>query len=129
MIARISKSLAASLTASKQSSGSGCSKSKFGNVKTWVGGDCFDSRREAERWLTLRLLERAGEIADLERQVSYDLTVAGVKIGTIRPDFRYRRGDVLVVEDVKSKPTMTPMFRWKAKHLAAEYGIKLELVL
>lgn len=127
MATRVSKALAASL-ASQQSGAAKCSKSKFGNVKTWVGTDCFDSRREAERWLTLRLLQRAGEITELERQVVYRLTVAGVVIGKIIPDFRYRSGGQLVVEDVKSKPTMTPMFRWKARHLAAEHGIVLEIV-
>lgn len=127
MAARISKALAASL-ASQQSSGSGSSKSKFGNVKTYVGEDRFDSRGEAERWLALRLLQRAGEIADLERQVVYPLTVAGVVVGKIIPDFRYRRAGVLVVEDFKSPATMTPLFRWKRKHLLAEHGVTLEIV-
>lgn len=126
MIARISHVLAASLASQTSKP---AKRSKYGNVKTWVGADCFDSRREAERWLALRLLERQGKITELERQVSYDLTVSGVLVGKIRPDFRYRRNGKLVVEDVKSTPTMTPLFRWKAKHLAAEHGVKLELVL
>lgn len=102
---------------------------KYGNRKVVLDGLTFDSVKESQRWATLKLLERAGQIADLERQVSYDLTAAGVRIGKIKPDFRYVRNGQVVVEDVKSKPTMTPMFRWKAKHLEAEHGVKLELVL
>lgn len=102
-------------------------RSKYGAVKTRFGEEVFDSRKECERWIALRRLQQAGEISDLERQVSYVLTVAGVKVGAIRPDFRYRRNGQLVVEDVKSKPTMTPLFKWKAKHLAAEHGVTLEI--
>lgn len=102
---------------------------KFGAIKTEVDGITFDSKRESRRWSELRLLERAGEITALERQVEYLLSVGGTPIGKIRPDFRYRRAGELVVEDVKSKPTMTPLFRWKTKHLWAQYGVKLELVL
>jgi hypothetical protein len=102
---------------------------KYGAIRTEVDGITFDSKRESRRWSELRLLERAGEIVGLERQVEYPLSVAGIVIGKIKPDFRYSRAGLVVVEDVKSKPTMTPLFRWKAKHLAAEYGVKLELVL
>lgn len=103
--------------------------SKYGAIPTTVGDIRFDSRREATRWLELCWLEKAGEITALERQVTYALTVKGVSIGKVVPDFRYLRAGAVVVEDVKSKPTMTPLFRWKAKHLAAEHGVKLELVL
>ena len=102
---------------------------KYGAHRTQVDGVWFDSRRESRRWSELRLLERAGEIAGLERQVEYPLSVSGVVIGKIRPDFRYLRAGKTVVEDVKSKPTMTPLFRWKAKHLLQEHGVKMELVL
>jgi hypothetical protein len=104
-------------------------RSKFGNTVTMVGNLRFDSAKEARRWRDLTAEERAGDITNLERQVSYDLHVAGVKIGRIIPDFRYRRNGKLVCEDVKSKPTMTPLFRWKQKHLLNEHGIRLELVL
>lgn len=103
-------------------------RNKYGAVKTRFGDEVFDSRRECNRWIELRRLQTLGEISDLERQVSYDLTVAGVRIGKIKPDFRYRRAGELVVEDVKSKPTMTAIFRWKAKHLKAEHGVALEIV-
>jgi hypothetical protein len=42
-------------------------------------------------------------------------------------DFRYRQGPqgILVVEDVKSKPTMTAIYRWKKRHMLAQYGIQI----
>ncbi|MBS6476088.1 MAG: DUF1064 domain-containing protein, partial [Clostridiales bacterium] len=44
---------------------------KYRSKKTTVDGITFDSRREAARWQELKLLERAGSITELERQVSY----------------------------------------------------------
>ena len=102
--------------------------SKYGNVKTRFGDEVFDSRRECNRWIELRRLQNAGLISELERQVTYDLTVNGVCVAKIRPDFRYRRDGELVVEDVKSKPTMTPIFRLKAKLLKVLHGVTLEIV-
>lgn len=46
---------------------------KYGNKPTTIDGLRFDSRAEANRWLALRMLERAGEIRDLRRQVRYVL--------------------------------------------------------
>lgn len=46
---------------------------KYGNKPTTIDGIRFDSRSEANRWLALRMLERAGEIRDLRRQVRYVL--------------------------------------------------------
>lgn len=47
---------------------------KYGNRKvSTIDGEVFDSQREATRYQELRLLERAGAIKDLKRQVSYEL--------------------------------------------------------
>ena len=46
---------------------------KHKNVKTIVDGIEFDSKREAARWQELKLLERAGAIDRLERQVVFEL--------------------------------------------------------
>lgn len=103
--------------------------SKFHNVITEVDGFKFASGKESRRYSTLKLMERAGEIEALEVHPVYPLSVNGVKIGKIIPDFRYRRAGQVVVEDVKSKPTITSIFRWKARHLLAEHGLKVEVVL
>lgn len=48
--------------------------SKYGNIKTTTSdGITHDSRKEANRWCELLLLQRAGKIYDLKRQVKYIL--------------------------------------------------------
>ena len=50
---------------------------KYYNVKTKTSdGIEFDSRSEARRWIELKLLERAGEIEDPQRQVKFVLIPA-----------------------------------------------------
>ena len=46
---------------------------KYGAKKLIIDGETFDSRMEARRWRELRLLQRAGEIDGLQRQVKYVL--------------------------------------------------------
>jgi hypothetical protein len=47
---------------------------KYRNTKfTAVDGTVFDSRKEANRWDELLLIERSGEIKDLQRQVEFEL--------------------------------------------------------
>lgn len=43
--------------------------SKYGAQPVTVDGIRFDSKREARRWGELQLLEKAGKIRDLKRQV------------------------------------------------------------
>lgn len=67
------------------------------------------SKKEARRCADLHLLERAGEISELEREPVFFFTVNGRVLTHDRgrracytPDFRYRRRDgQLVVEDSK----------------------------
>ena len=50
---------------------------KYGNRKVvTTDGEVFDSQREAMRYQELRLLERAGAIKDLKRQVPFELIPA-----------------------------------------------------
>lgn len=49
---------------------------KYGNKKITVDGVTFDSKKEYLRWCELRLLERAGRITNLQRQVKYELIPA-----------------------------------------------------
>lgn len=50
--------------------------SKYKNQKTEVDGILFDSKREASRWLELKMMERAGLITDLFRQFPIKLIPA-----------------------------------------------------
>lgn len=47
--------------------------SKYQNKKVVVGGQVYDSILEYRRGQQLMLLQRAGEISNLRRQVSYEL--------------------------------------------------------
>ena len=51
-------------------------RSKYGSRKTVVDGISFDSKKEASRYRELLLLERAGKIRNLRRQVKYVLIPA-----------------------------------------------------
>lgn len=101
---------------------------KFGNVPTWVDGIRFASKKEAARWGELRLLESAGQIRDLRRQVRYSLQVSSVDTTTYIADFVYLdvATDATVVEDAKG--FKTPEYKLKAKMMLAQYGIAIKEV-
>jgi hypothetical protein len=104
---------------------------KHGNIRVVVDGMTMDSKGEARRYQELKLLQQAGEISELLRQVPYGLHVVNQrlggkvsKVGDYRADFTYVRDGKLVVEDFKGAP-LTPMYRWKRKHMLLEYGITI----
>ena len=101
-------------------------KHKYNAKPVYVDGVRFDSKAELRRWRTLQLLERAGHISKLQRQVAYPLCVKGVKLGTYRADHVYVEHGEVVVEDVKG--FKTPLYRWKKKHMAAQYNIEIREV-
>lgn len=100
--------------------------SKYGAVKTTVGGIPFDSKAEAKRYGDLLLLERHGKIRALELQPSFPITIKGVKVFTYRADFAYERDGQTVVEDVKG--VRTPVYKLKKRCVEAEYGVQIREV-
>jgi hypothetical protein len=105
-------------------------RNKFGAVRTTVDGQTFASKAEARRYVHLRLLEKIGEISNLETQPKFPLVVNGEKVCTYIADFRYRvvQTGQEVVEDVKGGPTATPAFKIKAKLLKALHGVSVSVV-
>ena len=126
-------------------------RNKFNARKS--GG--FDSRKEERRWQQLKLMERAGEIDDLRRQVKYVLIPAqreqsgevfkrGKNKGKHKPgrviekevayiaDFVYHdiNTDREVVEDVKGyrDGAAYKIFAIKRKLLLWRYGIRIKEV-
>jgi hypothetical protein len=94
---------------------------KYGAKKTQtLDGVVHDSKKEAKRWMELCLLQRAGEISDLKRQVPFELIPKqeGERAVKYIADFVYIERGKQVVEDVKS-----PATRKKA-----EYVIKRKLM-
>lgn len=83
--------------------------SKYRNKKVLVDGVAFDSKKEAKRYRELKLMEDAGMISRLERQVKFDLLpnqkdpdgkVIERKVQYVA-DFVYMKNGKVVVEDVK----------------------------
>ena len=98
---------------------------KYGAKPQTVDGIRFASTKEAKRYGELRLLEKAGEIQELKLQPEFPLCVDGTRIGVYRADFEYvetRTWD-LAIEDVKG--VKTPLYKWKKKHVEAQFGITI----
>jgi hypothetical protein len=93
-------------------------KNKYNAIKQTYKGEVFDSKKELKRFVELDHLLRAREISNLEIHPRFDLMVNGVKIGRYTADFRYNKGDEVVVEDVKSKATKTRDYMLRKKILA-----------
>lgn len=118
-------------------------KSKYHNKKITVNGETFDSLKEYRRYCELCLLERAGEISELRRQVKYELIPTqrepdavgvrgGVKQGKVIErsccyiaDFVYVENGVMVVEDTKGVKIKTDAYKIKKKLMLKLYGIKI----
>lgn len=98
--------------------------SKYRNVKE--GG--WDSRKEKKRGKELELLQRAGEIHDLQRQVRFTLIPAQYVNGKCLyrscvyiADFTYRLNDgTFIVEDCKGYKTRD--YNIKKKLLYERFG-------
>jgi len=95
------------------------------------GGLRFASKREAERFLVLRVEQERGAITELTLQRAYDLHVVRpdgvtVAIGRYLADFTYQRSGQTVVEDAKGM--RTALYRWKQKHAEAEHGMVIHEV-
>ena len=107
---------------------------KFGNKKTVLDGIEFDSRKEANRWAELTLLQKAGEISELKRQVEFTLIPSQKRGGKVveRPvkyiaDFTYRnRNGDYTVEDTKG--FKVPEYIIKRKLMLWEFGIQVKEV-
>ena len=99
-------------------------KAKYRNRKVENEHGKFDSQKEAQRYAELVLLERAGAIAQLRRQVPYALVVNGVHVCDYRPDFVYREGERLVCEDAKGM--RTPVYLLKKRLMLACHGLEIK---
>ena len=107
---------------------------KYGNKKTVVDGITFDSKKEATRFAELQLLQRAGEIFDLQRQVPFTLIPKQVRDGktierpcVYKADFVYKDKDgTEIVEDTKGMRTKEYVI--KRKLMLWQFGIVIREV-
>lgn len=98
-------------------------RNKYHAKKCEYDGQVFDSKKELKRFQELKLLEKAGEINDLRRQVKYVLIPSQRRDGKVVErecsywaDFVYEENGQTVVEDVKGFST-------------ADYKIKRKMML
>lgn len=115
---------------------------KYGSQKVRVGGLTFDSKKEYRRWCELSLLEKAGKIQNLRRQVKFVLLPAqygpeaigprgGVKPGKLLErevsyiaDFTYTMDGKPIVEDAKGFKTADYIL--KRKMMLYFHGIQIK---
>jgi hypothetical protein len=106
--------------------------SKYNNIKTTTSdGIKHDSKKEARRWMELCLLQRAGEISDLKRQVPFELIPKqeGERAVKYIADFVYTENGKQVVEDVKSPATKkNPEYVIKRKLMRYIHNIKIKQI-
>ena len=101
--------------------------SKYGNRKMKApDGQVFDSVKEFNRWGCLRLLERAGKISDLKRQVKFELIPKQDSERAVHyvADFTYYENGKLVVEDTKG--FKTDAYKLKRKLMLWVHHIKIK---
>ncbi len=107
---------------------------KYGARLTVVDGITFHSHREALRWRDLSLMQAAGEISDLARQVRYPLLGANGPLWSsfgrelvYVADFTYfdRATGRQVVEDIKGH--QTDLSKLKLAIMAAQ-GLPVRVV-
>ena len=102
---------------------------KYGakKIKDPATGYVFDSKAEFIRWCELRILERAGKISDLKRQVKSELIPKqdGERACNYVADFVYIDADGnTVVEDTKG--VRTDAYRIKKKLMLWVHGIRIK---
>lgn len=103
-------------------------KNKYGNRKITYNGEIYDSIKEYRRHDELKLLERAGKISGLQRQVKFEL-IPAQRIGgkvveracTYVADYVYKDSNgILHIEDIKG---------YKGGGAYAVFTIKRKLML
>ena len=99
---------------------------KYGNIKVEFDGHKFDSKREANRYIYLKSLEKKRVIEKLAIHPEFVLEVKGMIICKYIADFSYFSDGKFIVEDVKSKFTKKiSTYRLKKKLLLALYNIEI----
>ena len=105
-------------------------RSKYGNKKTVNGDLTFDSGRESRRWSQLVLMEKAGVISQLERQITFEL-IPKQRLSNGKCerslkyilDFRYIKDGVTICEDSKVKTTDSYII--KRELMLQKFGIEI----
>ena len=98
---------------------------KYNAIKIKIDGISFDSKKEANRYLELKTLERAGVISNLILQPKFLLQEGFVRDGKkyraifYIADFEYIKDGKRIVEDVKGMKT--DIYKLKKKMFLKKY--------
>ena len=105
---------------------------KYKNQKMEYDGILWDSKKEMSWYIKFKLMEKAGEIEDLQRQKEY-IIIEPFKVGNKKyrktsyyADFYYKKNGIEHIIDIKSEATKTPVYKLKKKLMAYKYGIEIE---
>ena len=105
---------------------------KYHNKKAKYDGYTFDSIREKNYYIKLKLLEKAGKIKELELQKEYELQPSyklnnktSRKI-TYRADFTYKTTEDNKIHVIDVKGFRTDVYRLKKKLFEYKYKIEIE---
>jgi hypothetical protein len=99
-------------------------KNKYRNIKAEVDGIVFDSKKEAEYYIQLKLLKQAGEIRDFGVQQRYELQPTFKKNGKAYRAITYIADFVIVNKDGTTEVVDLKGFEtkeFKIKHKMFEY--------
>lgn len=88
-------------------------RNKYGNRQVVINGEHFDSRLEARRYQELLLLERAGKITELYRQVEFELIPAQYE--------EYETGKIIKRGPLKGQPRVKRRCLEKACKYIADF--------
>ena len=106
---------------------------KYHSKKVTYDGIEFDSKKEMQRYYELKLLERAGAISDLKRQVPFELLPSQYidkkcveRAVNYVADFVYAENGQTVVEDTKGFKTKDYII--KRKLMLWIHGIRIKEV-
>ena len=113
----------------------GAKAGRYGNVtKPTVDGVKFDSAREMQRYLELKLMQKAGVIKDLELQPRFPIVIGGVKVMALSR--RYSRNGRQVVYiadfkyyDIERELEVIEDVKMQSGHRPREYILKRAMVL
>ena len=116
---------------------------KYQNHKTVIDGITFDSKLEANRYAELKILEKAGEISNLQLQVEFVLIPEQREPSTVTKTGKEKKGKLierkcsyfadfvyndkdgnLVVEDTKGMRTTE--YKIKRKLMLYVHGIQIQ---
>lgn len=95
-----------------------------------MDGIVFASKKEMKRYAELRLLQRAGEIKDLELQPEFRVSINDHHYCTYTADFAYTEKGERIIEELKSTGTAKDAaYRLRKKAAELFCGIKIKVII